>query len=295
MAKQMKKFRVGYSVKWNFNGILEVEAENDDDAEKKAEAKLDEMAGNNEFDDMSKFKAEFDGADVLDTEEVKDYGFERQCAQAIAELSGPTIDGEEAAKRVANAVVSCKAHPVVCMGDGMISFDYDNSFGPTCDVDDVLERMNMRDWRMACDEFCKGMLRKGGLDPEDFDWPTPLPKVMKVPEDEGTDVTARVCVTFKVDPRTYNHILSVVDKEDDAGEDETAAAAEEEICTNCNRVIRYVHEDGKRVVTCPECGTINPLCNECARHEKCSKCKVSKMCEELNKQRADALSKPGEE
>ena len=33
--KIMKKFRVGYSVKWNFNGILEVEAENADDAEKK--------------------------------------------------------------------------------------------------------------------------------------------------------------------------------------------------------------------------------------------------------------------
>ena len=58
--KIMKKFRVGYSVKWNFNGTLEVEAENADDAEKKAEAKLDEMAGNNEFDDVSNFKAEFD-------------------------------------------------------------------------------------------------------------------------------------------------------------------------------------------------------------------------------------------
>ena len=296
-VKIMKKFLVGYSVKWNSTGVLEVEAENADDAEKKAEATLDEMAGNNEFDDVSNFKAEFDGADVLDTEEVKGYDEECWHAREIAacSCSGP-LDGEKAAKAVAEAVVFCRAHPIVCMGDGMISFDYDNSFGPTTTVDDVLERMNMRDWRMACDEFCKGMLRKGGLDPENFDWPTPLPHVMTVPEDGGTDVIARVCVTFKADERTYKHILTVVDNEDESEEGETAAAAEEETCTNCDHVIRYIPEKGKRVVTCPECGTINPLCNECNPDmKKCAECKVSKMCEELNKQRADALPKPEEE
>ncbi len=137
------------------------------------------------------------------------YGEECRRARRIAACSGERLNGEAAAKEIAEAVVMCKAHPVVCMGDGLISFDYDNSFGPTVAVDGVLERMNMRDWRMACDEFCKLMLRRGGLDPEDFDWPTPLPKVMKVPEDGGTDVIARVCVTFEVDERTYKHILSV--------------------------------------------------------------------------------------
>lgn len=294
--KKMKKFRVGYSAKWNFDGVIEVEAENADDAEKKAEATLDEMAENDEFDEVSNFKAEFDGADVLDIEEVKDYGEERRHARAIAacSCSGP-LDGEKAAKAVAEAVVFCRAHPIVYMGDGMISFDYDNSFGPTTTVDDVLERMNMRDWRMACDEFCKGMLRKGGLDPENFDWPTPLPHVMKVPEDGGTDVIARVCVTFKVDARTYSNILSIVGKED-KDEDDDAPATGEEICTNCDAVIRYAIEAGKHVVVCPECGTINPLCNECDPDSKrCSECKISQMCEELNKQRADALPKPEEE
>ena len=38
MAKQMKKFLVGYLAKWSSTGVLEVEAENADDAEKKAEA-----------------------------------------------------------------------------------------------------------------------------------------------------------------------------------------------------------------------------------------------------------------
>ena len=297
--RKTKRFLVGYLAKWSSTGVLEVEAENADDAEKKAEAKLDEMAENDEFDDVSNFKAEFDGADVLNAEEVKDRASERRYAEYIAALSGDTIDGREAAKRVADAVVHCKAHPVVCMGDGLISFDYDNSFGPTATVDDVLERMSMRDWRVACDEFCNGMLRKGGLDPDNFDWPTPFPKVTKVPEGRdprigATDVISRVSVVFKVDLRTYNYIRSAVDGE--YGSEVDSPAVEEEVCTNCDHVIRYVHEDGKRVVTCPECGTVNPLCNECNPSTKrCSECKVSKLCEELNKQRADALPKPEEE
>lgn len=290
MAKQMKKFRVGYSVKWNFNGILEVEAASADDAEKTAQSLLEEKAEHDDFGDVSEFKAEFDDVNVLDTEEVEDYSEECRHARMIAALSTKKLDGEAAAKEVAEAVVFCRAHPIVCMGDGMISFDYDNSFGPTTTVDDVLERMNMRDWRMVCDWFCKLILRKGGIDPSALDWPTPLPKVMKVPEDEGTDVISRVCVTFKVDERTYKHILTVVDKEDESDEDETAAAAEEETCTNCDHVIRYVPEKGKRVVTCPECGTINPLCNECEPDSRrCSECAVSAMCEKLNGMRVCAL------
>ena len=305
--KIMKKFRVGYLVNWNFNGIIEVEAENADDAEKKAQSLLEEKAEHGEFTDITAFHAEFDDVNVLDTEEVKDddegeivkggleHAEECRYARNIAGLSTKDLDGEAAAKEVAEAVVFCRAHPIVCMGDGMISFDYDNSFGPTTTVGDVLERMNMRDWRMACDWFCKLILRKGGLDPEYFDWPTPLPHVMKVPEDGGTNVIARVCVTFKVDPRTYNHVLSVVDK-DDEDEDDDAPATGEEICTHCDAVIRYAIEAGKHVIVCPECGTINPLCNECdPDNKRCSECKISQMCEELNKQRADALPKPEEE
>ena len=95
----------------------------------------------------------------------------------------------------------------------------------------------------------------------------------------------------KVDERTYRNILLVVDKED-----EYAPATGEEICAHCDAVIRYAIEAGKHVVVCPECGTINPLCNECDPDSKrCSECKISRMCEELDKQRADALPEPEEE
>ena len=125
----------------------------------------------------------------------------------------------------------------------------------------------------------------------------PLPHVMKVPEDGGTDVIARVCVTFKVDARTYSNILLIVDKEDeDEDEDDDAPATGEEICAHRDAVIRYAIEAGKHAVACPECGTTNPLGNECDPDSKgCSECKISQMCEEPDKQRADALPKPEEE
>lgn len=225
--KKMKQFRVGYSVKWNFNGIMEVEAENADDAEKQAQARLDAQADDGEFVDVTNFHAEFDDVNVLDVEEVKDdevevvkggpeYGEECKYARLLASCSTAKFDGEAAAKTIADAVVWCRAHPVVLHGDGLVSFDYDNSFGPTCTVDDVLERMTMRDWRMTCDCFCKNMLHRGGFDPAGFDWPAPRPKVMKVPEEEGTDIISRVCVTFEVDEKTYDALLEAVNETADS-------------------------------------------------------------------------------
>ena len=293
------RYDVRYSLSWSADSVLQVEADCRLRAMAMAEEKLGRMVRDGKFDDPSNFKVQFDGVDTTGAEAEERYACERRYADCLADS-----DPNDGAYRIlAEAVANCEAHPVVCLGDGLISFEYDNSFGLTCTVDDVLDRMNMRDWRLTCDEFCKAMLRKGGLDPDGFDWPMPLPKVMKVPEDDGTDVIARVCVTFKVDEKTYGDILSVVNKDDAAEEEdegEDAPATEEEICTNCDRVIRYVPEKGKRVVTCPECGTINPLCNECADRrqgdkDECSKCELSRRCGELNKQRADALPKPEEE
>lgn len=226
-----------------------------------------------------------DTKEIGEIGETGEYDEERRHAGEIALLSEKKLNGEAAAYAVASAVVECRAHPVTLEGDGLICFEYDNSFGPTCTVDDVLERMNMRDWRMACDEFCKLMLKKGGLDPEDYEWPTPLPKVMKVPEDEGTDVISRVVVTFKVNERTYDRILDIVDRKDDG----------EETCCNCDTQIKYRVENGKTVVVCPECGTIQPICSECPRpeHERnaCGGCTVWRKCRELNERRAEIRSR----
>ena len=179
--------------------------------------------------------------------------------------------------------------------DFEIEVTFNNKVGQICAVDGILEKMNMRDWHVFCDKFLVKALDATGHDAELYNWPIPHPEVTKVPEDGGTDVIARVCVTFKVDARTYSNILLIVDKEDE-DEDDDAPATGEEICAHCDAVIRYAIEAGKHAVVCPECGTINPLCNECDPDSKrCSECKISQMCEELNKQRADALPKPEED
>ena len=48
---------------------------------------------------------------------------------------------------------------------------------------------------------------------------------------------------------------------------------------------------GMNVVMCPECGAVNPLCNECTRteHEKnrCDRCRVSWVCKKMNEHMAE--------
>lgn len=279
----LTRFRVEYSAKWGFGGTLEVTAKDADDAKRMAETMLGEKAEQGDFDKVQDFDAKFEDAIVLEVKE--DYAAERRHAVRIAAFSDMEFDGEKAAKAVAGAVVECEAHPVTVEDDGTVRFEYDNSFGPTCLVDDVLERMNMRDWRLACDEFCMLSLERGGLNPEDFDWPTPLPEVTKVPENGDTDVVARVRVAFRVDRKTRDAIRWT---SDDRGE---------ETCCECDAQIGYRVESGKSVVTCPECGAVNPLCNECRRPERernaCDSCGLLRKCKELNGLRAEARDGKG--
>ena len=62
-------------------------------------------------------------------------------------------------------------------------------------------------------------------------------------------------------------------------------------CVNCDTQIKYKVEEGKNVVTCPECGALNPICNECTRPEReknaCDRCEIYIICKALNKQMAE--------
>lgn len=79
-----------------------------------------------------------------------------------------------------------------------------------------------------------------------------------------------------------------------------APAAEngEETCCKCDVQIKYRVQRGKTVVTCPECGEIQPLCNECSRPERernaCDGCELLVKCVELNKMRAETRRKERE-
>ena len=62
-------------------------------------------------------------------------------------------------------------------------------------------------------------------------------------------------------------------------------------CVNCDTQIKYKVEEGKNVVTCPECGALNPICNECTKPEReghaCNRCKIYNLCIKMNKQMAE--------
>ena len=65
----------------------------------------------------------------------------------------------------------------------------------------------------------------------------------------------------------------------------------EETCVNCDTQIKYKAEKGKNVVVCPECGALNPICNECTRPEReknaCDRCKIYNLCKKMNKHMAE--------
>lgn len=171
--------------------------------------------------------------------------------------------------------------------DFEIEVTFRNQVGRTCTVDGILEQMNMRDWRVFCDRFLVKALDATGHDAELYDWPTPRPEVTKVPEDGGTDVIASVRVKWRIDVETWHDVKAFV--EEKAGK--SAEEVYEETCIRCDSQIRYKARRGANVATCPVCGAVTPLCNECTRpeHERnaCDRCRVHILCRRMNEHMAE--------
>ena len=168
-----------------------------------------------------------------------------------------------------------------------IEVTFNNTVGQTCNVDGILETLNMRDWRVFCDKFLTKMLESIGRNSDAYDWPTPHPEVTKIPEEDDTDVIASVRVKWSLDERTWTAAKAYVKDRVRRHVCETG----EELCVNCDTQIRYKVEEGKNVVTCPECGALNPICNECTRPEReknaCDRCKIYDLCRKMNKHMAE--------
>ena len=168
-----------------------------------------------------------------------------------------------------------------------IEVTFNNTVGQTCNVDGILETLNMRNWRVFCDKFLTKMIESIGRDADAYDWPTPHPEVTKVPEEDDTDVIASVRVRWSLDETTWLAAKTFVEDRARRLADETG----EETCSNCDAQIKYKVKKGMNVVTCPECGALNPLCNECTRtgHEKseCDRCRISWMCRIMNEHMAE--------
>ena len=128
-----------------------------------------------------------------------------------------------------------------------IEVTFNNTVGQTCNVDGVLETLNMRDWRVFCDKFLTKMLGSIGGIADEYNWPTPHPEVTKVPEEDDTDVIASVRIKWRIDKRTWIAAKTYV-------EDRVRRRMYEiggETCVNCDTQIKYKAEKGKNVVACP--------------------------------------------
>ena len=168
-----------------------------------------------------------------------------------------------------------------------IEVTFNNTVGQTYNVDSILETLNMRDWRVFCDKFLTKMLDSIGGVADEYNWPTPHPEVTKIPEDDGSDVIASVRVKWSLNEVTWLAAKSYVEFRARCSRYEIG----EEMCVNCDTQIKYKVEEGKNVVTCPECGALNPICNECTRPEReghaCNRCKIYNMCRSINKHMAE--------
>ena len=168
-----------------------------------------------------------------------------------------------------------------------IEVTFNNTVGQTCNVDGILETLNMRDWRVFCDKFLEMMLKSIGFIVDEYNWPTPRPEVTKVPEEDDTDVIASVRIKWSLDEITWLAAKSYVGVRTRCRKYEIG----EEMCVNCDTQIKYKVEEGKNVVTCPECGALNPICNECTMPEReknaCDRCKIYNLCKKINKHMAE--------
>lgn len=70
-------------------------------------------------------------------------------------------------------------------------------------VGDIMDALNMRDWRMVCDRFLCVMLEIIGSDPDAYDWPTPKVKVTYFGDPDADDLTTAVQLEWDVDEMTY--------------------------------------------------------------------------------------------
>lgn len=126
--------------------------------------------------------------------------YEVECGLA-RQIARAEPDSDEAVTAFAEAVTSSNAH-WSDVDDGVLDIRYLNGFGPTCAVDDVIERMTVAGWKKVCVEALRRMLKRihalQDVSPSQAcrHWPT----VTLVPE-RGSPVVAEVRLQVPVSRR----------------------------------------------------------------------------------------------
>lgn len=138
----------------------------------------------------------------MDPRDDKPGKYEIECG--LARKIAGCEPGDEAAEAIAEAVTSSDEHTAEVYY-GVLRIVYRNSFGPTCAVDDVLERMNMTHWEKMCVFALKRMLKRVHAIENQVRTGRRWPVVSLIPE-RDTPILAEVHVSMPVS-RTVNAIL----------------------------------------------------------------------------------------
>lgn len=171
-------------------------------------------------------------------------------------------------------------------GNGEYRYEAEVTFinvaGDVDGVDTLLESLNMRNWRMVCDKFLEGVGHVLGLENVDsWDWMTPHVRVTKVADPERDDTVISVKLVWDIDKNTKDILQRFIERKSVMCSDNIR----HEQCCKCDFEIPFAYQAGKRLVQCPKCGEIQPICQFCEGNDgkkNCERCKLVDLCQTLS-------------
>ena len=134
--------------------------------------------------------------------------YETECSYATRIAACGTPD--EATSFIAEAVLASAEHQV-WMVASELHIRFENSFGPTCCVDDILERMTLADWRTVCKGVVDRMLSRAGIVTRML-YPDKYPRVTLYPEHDSPVISA-VEIALTLPGNTVDGVRQAMEQE----------------------------------------------------------------------------------
>lgn len=137
------------------------------------------------------------------------YGEEYADACACARRIACAEPGDDLCRAFADAVVTAYGHDVTAWDD-VVSITYRNEFGPTCGVDEQIERMGMGGWACVAGYAVARVLGRGGESARRV--PRVHPSVTLAPECDS-DVIRTVTLVFRLPKRLHGRLERALGKQ----------------------------------------------------------------------------------
>ena len=137
----------------------------------------------------------------MSDERLKQLAYNDECE--FARRIAAADDCDEAADIMADAIVWCEEHGIYVLWSDL-ELRFNNSFGPTCTVDDVIERMTITHWRTVCQLVVKRLFMRAGLRERKL-YGDKYPEVTLAPEDDSPVIKTAV-LRLRLPPHTADGI-----------------------------------------------------------------------------------------